>query len=107
MFNIAKKKIGRETFWDSVKFTWDSTFVDALGPRDAIEIKPKSNTEDVYSKPSKLDIKRVRCEHGILFYQITHGMTLQTSEYDLIIDFCVHSASLSTSYKNSNIIMSW
>ena len=44
MFNIAKKKLGWETFWDSVKFTWDSTFVDALGPRDAIEIKPKSNT---------------------------------------------------------------
>ena len=43
MFNIAKK-LGWETFWDSVKFTWDSTFVDALGPRDAIEIKPKSNT---------------------------------------------------------------
>ena len=44
MFNIAKKKLGAETFWDSVKFTWDSTFVDALGPRDPIEIKPKSNT---------------------------------------------------------------
>ena len=44
MFNIAKKKIGWETFWDSVKFTWDSTFVVALVPRDAIEIKPKSNT---------------------------------------------------------------
>ena len=43
MFNIAKK-IGWETFWDSVKFTWDSTFVDTLGPRGAIEIKPKSNT---------------------------------------------------------------
>ena len=44
MFNIVKK-IGWETFSDSVKFTWDSTFFDALGPRDAIEIKPKSNTE--------------------------------------------------------------
>ena len=43
MFNIAKK-LGWETFLDSVKFTWDSTFVDALGPRDPIEIKPKSNT---------------------------------------------------------------
>ena len=29
----------------SKKFTWDSSFVDALGPRDAIEIKPKSNTD--------------------------------------------------------------
>ena len=45
VFNIAKKKIGWETLWDSVKFTWDSSFVDALGPRDAIEIKPKSNTD--------------------------------------------------------------
>ena len=44
MFNI-EKKIGWETFWDSVKVTWDPTFVDALGPRDAIEIKPKSNTD--------------------------------------------------------------
>ena len=49
MFNIAKKKKKKqvgETFWDSVKFTWDSTSVDALGSRDAIEIKPKSNTDD-------------------------------------------------------------
>ena len=48
MFNIAKEK-GWETFWDSVKFTQDSTFVDALGPRDAIEIKPKSNTDSQFS----------------------------------------------------------
>ena len=47
MFNIAKK-LGWETLWDSVKFTLDSTFVDALGPRDPIEIKPKSNTEFSY-----------------------------------------------------------
>ena len=52
MFNIAKK-IGWETFWDSVKFTWDSTFVDALGPRDAIEIKPKSNTAYACYKAKK------------------------------------------------------
>ena len=45
---MLQKKLGWETFWDSVKFTWDSTFVDALGPRDAIEIKPKSNTGPVY-----------------------------------------------------------
>ena len=48
MFNIEKKKKKKkkswETLWDSVKFTWDSTFVDALGPRDRIDIKPKSNT---------------------------------------------------------------
>ena len=56
MFNIAKK-IGWETFLDAVKFTWDSTFFDALGPRDAIEIKPKSNTaKDRYPLYPKLGI---------------------------------------------------
>ena len=46
MFNIAKN-IGWETFRESLNVSWDSTFVDALGPRDAIEIKPKSNTENM------------------------------------------------------------
>ena len=31
-----------------MKFTWDSTFVDAYGPRDAIEIKPISNTANLF-----------------------------------------------------------
>ena len=53
MFNIAKKKLGLETLWDSVKFTWDSSFVDALGSRDAIEIKPKSNTVQGYITKNK------------------------------------------------------
>ena len=55
MFNVSKKKNRLETFWDSVKFTWDSTFVNALGPRDPIEIKPNSNTVvAVYSKYPKV-----------------------------------------------------
>ena len=41
---LTLQKIGKEIFWDSVKFTWDSSFVDALGPGHTIEIKPKSNT---------------------------------------------------------------
>ena len=36
--------LGNLTFQDSVAFTWDSTFVDNLGPWDAIEIKPKTST---------------------------------------------------------------
>ena len=39
-----KYQFGNKTFRDSPKFTWDSSFVEGLGPRDAIEIKPKSNT---------------------------------------------------------------
>ena len=30
---------------DPVKFTWDTTFVDALRSRNAIEINPESNTK--------------------------------------------------------------
>ena len=37
-------------------------------------------------------------------YQLTHCFTLQTSDYDIIFDFCVDSASLVTSLK-CNIIM--
>ena len=40
--------ISWETFWDSVKLAWDSTFVDALGPRDVLKTKPKSNTEHFF-----------------------------------------------------------
>ena len=46
MLNIAKQyRLRNLTFIDSVKFTYGSTFVDALGPREAIEIKSNSNTE--------------------------------------------------------------
>ena len=45
LFNIAQKFVSWETFWDSVKLAWDSTFVDALGPKDSLKMKPKSNTE--------------------------------------------------------------
>ena len=38
------KNVSLETFWDSEKLAWDSTFVDALGPRHAVKTKPKSNT---------------------------------------------------------------
>ena len=52
MLNIAKNTSMETTFRDSVKIAWDSTFVDALGPRDTIEINPKSNT----AKELSLDI---------------------------------------------------
>ena len=65
MCNIAKK-LGWETFWDSVKFTWDSTFVDALGPRNAIEIKPKSITDSTHLE-SILSIKSSPCIEQFYF----------------------------------------
>ena len=40
-------------------------------------------------------------------YQFTHYFTLQTSDYDVIFDVCVDLASLATSFKKCNVIMTW
>ena len=53
--------------------------------------------------PGKLDIKRR--ELGILFISLQRWFTLQSSEYDVMINFCVDSASLATSFKKCNVIM--
>ena len=54
------------------------------------------------AEPGKLDINRR--EPGIL-YQFTYCFSLQTNDYDGIFYFCVDSASLTTSFKKCNIIM--
>ena len=49
------------------------------------------------AEPGKLDIKRGKpC---ILFISLQICVTLQTSEYDVIIDVCVDLTSLTTSFK--------
>ena len=40
-------------------------------------------------------------------YHITSWFTLQTSDNDIFIDFCVASMSMTTSYKKCNVIMTW
>ena len=40
-------------------------------------------------------------------YQFTSRFTVQTSDYDVIIDFRVDSMSLTTSFKKCNIMMTW
>ena len=55
------------------------------------------------AEPGKLDIKRR--EPGILFISLPIVDTLQTNNYDVIFYFCVDSASLATSFKKCNVIM--
>ena len=40
-------------------------------------------------------------------YQFTYRFTLQTIDYDVLFNFCVISASLETSFKKCNVIMTW
>ena len=63
---------------------------------------PSDSTCVLKAKPGKLDIK-IR-KPGILFIGLRIG-SLQTSDYDVIFDFCVDSASLATSFKKCNVIM--
>ena len=44
------------------------------------------------------------CWHRI---SLPSWFTLQTSEYDVMIDFCDDSASLATWFKTCNVIMTW
>ena len=64
---------------------------------------PSDSTCVLKAEPGKLDIKRR--EPGILFISYPLLNTIQTSDYDVIFDFCVDSASLATSFKKCNVIM--
>ena len=65
---------------------------------------PSDSTYVLKAEPGKLDIKRR--EPGIhSIYQLAKLLTLQTSEYDVMIDFCVDSASLAMPFKKCNVIM--
>ena len=60
---------------------------------------PSDSTCVLKAEPGKLDFKRR--EPGILFISLPSLNTLQTSDYDEILDFCVDSASLATSFKSA------
>ena len=64
---------------------------------------PSYSTCVLKAKPGKLDIK----DANLVFYLSVHPLlnTLQTSDYDVIFDFCVDSASLARSFKKCNVIM--
>ena len=53
----------------------------------------------IQQAPGKLDINRR--EPGILLISSPSWFFLQTSEYDVIISFCVDSASLATPLKSA------
>ena len=55
------------------------------------------------AEPGRFDIKIP--EPGILFSSLPSSFTLQTSEYDVLVDFCVDSAPLLTSFKKCKVIM--
>ena len=57
------------------------------------------------SKPSLVNL--ISKDANLVFYLSVYPLlnTLQTSNYDVIFDFCVDSASLATSFKKCNVIM--
>ena len=64
---------------------------------------PSDSTCVLNAEPDKLDIKRR--EPGILFIIYPLLNILKTSNYDVIFDIYTDSASLATSSKKCNVIM--
>ena len=60
---------------------------------------PSDSTWVPKAEPGLFDIKRHG--NGIIFISLPSRFTLQTSNYDVIFDFCVDSASLATSLKRT------
>ena len=58
--------------------------------RKRVDIASDS-TSILKAEPCKLDYQKTQTWYSI--YQFTHCFTLQTSDYDVIFDFCVDSAS--------------
>ena len=64
---------------------------------------PSDSTCVLNAEPGKLDIKRR--EPGILFIIYPLLNILKTSDSDVIFDIYTDSASLATSFKKCNVIM--
>ena len=61
--------------------------------------------QHAFSKPSLVNLISNDANLVYSFYQLNHCFTLQTSNYDVIFDLCVDSASLAESFKKCNVIM--
>ena len=64
---------------------------------------PSDSTCILEGMPAKLDIKRTW--YSIYQLHVTSWFTVKTSDYDVIIDFCIDSVSLATSFKKCNVII--
>ena len=60
--------------------------------------------QNAFSKTSLVNL--ITKDVNLVFYLSVYSMfQSSTSDYDVILDFCVDSASLATSYKKCNVIM--
>ena len=61
--------------------------------------------QHVFSKPSLVNL--ISKDVNLVFYLSVYPWLniIQNSDYDIIFDFCVDSASLALSFKKCNVIM--
>ena len=61
--------------------------------------------QHAFSKPSLVNL--ISKDVNLVFFLSVYPLlnTLQTSNYEVVSDFCVDSASVATSFKNCNVIM--
>ena len=75
------------------------------GSRLLISSLPGSALRTLVESPSLVNL--ISKDANLVFYLSVYPLlnTLQTSDYDLIFDFCVDSASLATPFKKCNVIL--
>ena len=91
------------TRWVSfdIKFTRQG-FENACWHREACRA-----SQHAFSKPSLVNL--ISKDANLVFYLSVYPFlnTFQTNDYDVIFVFCVDLASLPTSFKKCNVIMTW
>ena len=97
LLKIGNREYSHSVFWYQV---YQARLSEGLLTSQGLLSNSTCILED---QPGKLDIKRR--EPGILCISLPSWFTLQTSEYDVMINFWVESASLATPFKKCNVIM--
>ena len=59
--------------------------------------------QQAFSKPSLVNL--ISKDANLVFYLSVYKFTLQTSDYDIIIEISVNSMSLTMSFKKCNVMM--
>ena len=103
LLSPAYNSVIENTWWVSfdIRFT-RQCFENACWYREACRA-----IQHAFSKPSLVNL--ISKDTHQVFYLSVYPLLnpLQISDYDVIFHFCVDSASLATSFKECNVIMTW
>ena len=93
-FFAHKRYMAGFLYTDSLNSAWNETIV--------LQWEACQGIQHAFSKPSLVNL--ISKDANLVFYL---SIVEHSSNYDIIFNFCVDSASLATSIKKCNVIMTW